>query len=397
MRTSLPQPSTVGRVVNAVLETARTLGPSIAARSDEIEQLGTLPRDLVDQISPCGAFRQYVPADLGGPGVTAWESLEATEEFAYHDGAVGWCVAIGSTTSLTSSWLPDPWAKELFGDPTSIGGGFAAPNGRATVVEGGLRVSGQWQWGSGTKHCTVIGGGALIVDADGKPAPRDDGLVVPFVFFEPDDVEFIETWDVAGLAGTGSVDYRVTDVFVPDGRWVQFGHSPVVRDNELSRFSFYGMLASGVAAAAVGIARRSIDELIELAAHKKPQGSKRPLAERAPIQAEVAIAEAQLQAAWLLMRDAVERAWESAEAGHPTSTEQRRAIRAAATHATQTSAEVAERMYRAAGGAAVYKTSPIQRCFRDANVATQHAMVAPRMFETIGRMRLGLETNTAML
>ena len=54
-------------------------------------------------------------------------------------------------------------------------------------------------------------------------------------------------------------------------------------------------------------------------------------------------------------------------------------------------------MYRAAGGAAVYKTSPIQRCFRDVNVATQHAMVAPRMFETIGRMRLGLDTNTAML
>ena len=397
MGPSLSQRSSVCAVVNAVLETARELGPSIAARSDEIEAAGTLPRDLVDLISPSGAFRQYVPTDLGGPGVTAWESLEATEEFAYHDGAVGWCVAIGSTTSLMSSWLVDPWAKDLFGDPASIGGGFAAANGRATVVDGGLRVSGQWQWGSGTKHATTIGGGALIVDADGKPAPRDDGLVAPFVFFDTDDVEFVETWDVVGLSGTGSVDYRVIDAFVPEGRWVQLGHSPVVRDNELSRFSFYGMLASGVASAVVGMARRSIDEFVDLAATKKPMGSRRPLAERSPIQADVAIAEAQLEAAWLLMRDATEDAWSSAEAGDRASTDQRRRIRAAATHATQTAADVAERMYRAAGGAAVYKTSPIQRCFRDVNVATQHAMVAPRMFETIGRMRLGLDTNTAML
>ena len=101
---------------------------------------------------------------------------------------------------------------------------------------------------------------------------------------------------------------------------------------------------------------------------------------------------------WLLFGEAAtEDAWSSAEAGDRASTDQRRRIRAAATHATQTAADVAERMYRAAGGAAVYKTSPIQRCFRDVNVATQHAMVAPRMFETIGRMRLGLDTNTAML
>ena len=384
-------------MTSGVLAAARELGPAIAARSDEIEALGTLPRDLVDLIAPSGAFRQYVPDDLGGPGVTAWESLVATEEFAYHDGAVGWCVAIGSTTSLMSNWLEDPWAGELFGDARAVGGGFAAANGRARVVDGGLRVSGRWQWGSGTKHCTTIGGGALIVGDDGKPAPRDDGLVVPFVFFDPDDVEFVETWDVSGLAGTGSVDYVVEDAFVPEGRWVQFGQTPVVRDNPLSRFSFYGMLASGVASAAVGIARRSIDELVTLAATKTPQGSRKPLAERATVQADVAIAEAKLAAAWALMQHSIEDTWAAAVAGDPATDEQKRRIRAAAAHATQTAAEVTESMYRAAGGAAVYRTSPIQRCFRDANVAAQHAMVAPRLFETVGRMRLGLETKTAML
>ena len=228
-----------------MLAAARELGGSISARSAEIEALGTLPMDLVDEIRPTGAFRQCVPDDLGGPGVTAAESLEVFEELAYHDGSVGWCVAIASTTSLLASYLPDPHAGALFGDPGAIGGGFVVPRGRAVPVEGGLRVSGRWQWGSGTKHCTTIGGGCLVVGPGERPEPRGDGLAAPFVFMDPDDIGFIETWDVAGLAGTGSVDFEAQDVFVPEGCWVQIGTGGPVRDNAWSRFSFYGLLASG--------------------------------------------------------------------------------------------------------------------------------------------------------
>ena len=380
-----------------MLAAARRLGPSIGARSAEIEALGTLPLDLVDEIRPTGAFRLYVPDDLGGPQVTAVESLEVVEEFAYHDGSVGWCVAIASTTSLLASYLPDPHARDLFGDPSAIGGGFVMPRGRAVPADGGVRVSGRWQWGSGTKHCTTIGGGCLVAGPDGRPEPRGDGLAAPFVFMDPDDITFIETWDVAGLAGTGSVDFQAADAFVPEGRWVQIGAGGPVRDNAWSRFSFYGLLACGVASAAAGIARRSIDELVELSGAKKPQGSARTLAERAATQAGVAAAEARLAAAWGLMLDAVDDTFRSALAGRPSTVDQKRRIRLAATHATQTAAEVAASMFTTAGGAAVYRTSPIQRCFRDTAVAAQHAMVAPRTMETAGRLRLGLDTDTATL
>ncbi|MYB04656.1 MAG: hypothetical protein F4Y13_10820, partial [Acidimicrobiaceae bacterium] len=92
--------SRLGCVTHRLLAAARELGPAISARSAEIEALGTLPMDLVDEIRPTGAFRMCVPADLDGPEVTAVESLEIFEEFAYHDGSVGWCVAIAATTSL---------------------------------------------------------------------------------------------------------------------------------------------------------------------------------------------------------------------------------------------------------------------------------------------------------
>ena len=384
-------------VTHPVLAAARLLGPQVQARSAEIEALGALPPDLVDAIRPTGSFRQCVPDDLGGPGVTVTESLRVFEEFAYHDGSVGWCVAIASTTSVLASYLPDPHAGDLFGDPGAIGGGFVVPRGRAVPVDGGLRVSGRWQWGSGVKHCTTIGGGCLVVGADGRPQPRADGLAAPFVFMDPDDVRLIDTWDVAGLAGTGSVDFEAHDVFVPEGRWVQIQAAAPVRDNAWSRFSFFGLLAGGVAAVAVGIARRSIDELIRLAGAKKPQGSTRTLAERAGAQAEVAVAEARLAAAWTWLLAAVEDTFQDARAGRSSTIDQRRRIRLAATHATQTAADVAASMFRTAGGAAVYRKSPIQRCFRDTAVAAQHAMVAPRTMETMGRMRLGLDTRTSTL
>jgi alkylation response protein AidB-like acyl-CoA dehydrogenase len=384
-------------MVSTPLEIARALGPSIAARSNEIEASRTLPIDLVDLIRPSQAFRLYVPADLGGPAVSAWEGLEIVEEYAYHDGSVGWSVAISSTSSLMASYLPHAWGELIFGDPRSITGGFAAPVGRATPVDGGLRVTGAWQWGSGVQHATWIGGGCVIVGPDGEPQARADGLAFPYVFFDLEDVEFIDTWHVSGLAGTGSLDYSVTHAFVPEGRWVQIGVDEPTRDNQLSSFSFYGLLALGIAATSVGIARRAISELVDLAATKRPQGSSRPLRDRAPIQSDTAIAEACLRSAWAFVQDVVSDTWESATTGDPPSTEQRRLLRLSATHATQTAAEVTERMYKAAGGAAIYKTSPIQRCFRDVFVATQHAMVAPRTYEIAGRIRLGVETDTRQL
>jgi alkylation response protein AidB-like acyl-CoA dehydrogenase len=381
----------------AVLDAVRAIGPQLAAKSDDIEANRTLPADVVELIKPTGAFRAWVPAALNGPEASPWEGVQTIEEASFHDMASGWCIAIAATSSLMSSYLPAEHAHALFSDPNSIAGGFAAPLGRARQVDGGLRISGTWQWGSGTQHCTTVGGGCLVVDDAGKPTRRADGLAVPFAFFDVTDVEFLDTWYTSGLAGTGSTDYRVSDAFVPEGRWVQVGFDPPVLDNALTGFSFYGLLALSIAATAVGSARRSIAELITLAQDKRPQGSSKPLRERQTVQGDVALAEAQLRSSWGFVESTMDMAWQTILAGDPCSDDQKRLLRLAATHATQTASDVVDLIYKAAGGAAVYRTSQIQRCFRDINVATQHAMVAPRTYEVAGRMSLGLETDTRQL
>ena len=380
-----------------LLQRARDLGPTLAERSERIEAHRTLPDDVVADLTDAGLFRLLTPADLGGPELDVATAIDVIAEVSRHDGAAGWCVMIAGTTSLQAGFLPLDVATLIFGPADSCVGGYAAPVGRAVAVDGGLRVTGTWAWGSGTHHCTWIGGGARIVDADGTPTRRDDGLFAPFVFFDRDDVEPLDTWHVTGLAGSGSADYRVDDAFVPEGRWLQLPTAVPRLDGPQWRFPFYGMLAAGVAAVAVGLLNGAVDRFAEIAVAKKPEGSGRTLSERASGQSVLSSTEATARSSLAFLHDVLGEAWETARAGDPLTVEHRRSLRLAACDAAQRCADALGHLQREAGGSAVYLREPLQRMVRDGQVAATHAMVAPRIRELTGRLRLGLDTDTALL
>lgn len=383
--------------MTAAATSVEDLGTRADALSGETESLRRLPDELAAGLRSLGLARALAPVEVGGGEWPISDVVDVIERLAWYDGATAWCGMIAATTSLIGGHLPEEWAETVYGDPEAHTGGFAAPVGRARRAGDGLTVSGRWQWGSGTHHCTWIGGGALIVDGDGSPTPLDDGTVAPFVLFPAGEVEFIDTWHVAGLKGTGSGDYAVSEALVPAGRWVQIGGTPRI-DRPLYRFSFFGALAVGVAAVGLGLARRAADELIDMAGGKKPQGSSKTLAERAVVQEALAIADASRRAARHLLDHAIADAWALAS-GSPdvAEAEVRIALRQAATHAMTASATAVDACYTAGGGAAVYETSPLQRVFRDVHVATQHAMVAPRTMEVVGRAAFGLPTDLRQL
>src|SRR5581483_11089515 len=99
-------------------------------------------------------------------------------------------------------------------------------------------------------------------------------------------------WTVAGLRGTGSHDIAVDDAFVPAGRSVSLVTDAPRATGALYAFPVFGLLALGICAVALGIARAAIDELVRLALAKTPTGSRRRLADRPVLQVEVAEAEA---------------------------------------------------------------------------------------------------------
>ena len=377
-------------------ERARGFLAELRERAPEIERARRLPRDLSDRFAAAGFYRLCVPACYGGFECAPAEAMETIETLARADGASAWCVFIGATSGSVLALLPEASARAIFATPTTLLSGVFAPRGTATAVDGGFRVEGQWAWGSGTQNADWILAGCQVV-REGKPellrsgTPRSRILVVP-----ASQVEFLDTWYVSGLAGSGSTDFAIHDVFVPETHVAGLGiDRPLARP--LYAFPQFGLLAMGIGAVALGLARAAIDELVELAGGKTPAASARTLAARPAAQTEVSLAEVALRSARAYYYEAIGAAWDAATREGAITVEHRRDIRLATTHATQASAAAVDRMYTLAGGSSVYQRSPLQRIFRDVHVATQHMMVSPSTFELTGRLLLGLETDTAML
>ena len=374
---------------STLVDAARDLAELIEANADDGERIRRLPLATVKALSDAQLMRMCVPAVYGGPEADPVTLVEAIEAVAHSDGAAGWCTMIASTTSSMASLLPEESAREIYGDRTSITGGVFAPNGKgeATTVDGvdGFSVTGRWAWGSGTQHCRWVLGGALC----------DDGTF-RLCWFPQSEVHFHDTWHTTGMRGSGSLDYSVDGVFVPAVRTIQPAVTRPVARTPLSQFPNFTLLAAGVCAVGLGVARRALDELVELAQGKKPQYSSKTLAQSGFTQVELARAEGKLRAARAFLIDELRSAWDSAFAGDEVTVEARTGIRLAATHAATVGAEVADVAFTLAGGTAVYDTSLLGRCLRDAHVVTQHIQTAPKLNETIGKLLLGIDVDTSM-
>jgi len=374
------------------VDAARALFPVVREAAETTERGRRLPLPIVAALAEAGLFRLCVPRVLGGTETDPTALVLAIEEIARADGSAGWCTMIGATTGLLSGYLAEDAAREIFArDPNVVTGGVVAARGRAAVVDGGYRVTGRWPFASGCQHCAWLVGGCLVEDG-GSAAPAARMMMFPATA-----VEIIDTWTVSGLCGSGSHDIAVSDLFVPVGRTTSLVADRPRQPGPLYQFPLFGLLALGIAAVTLGIARTAIDELVELAGGKTPTGGRRRLAERPAVQADVAQAEAELRAARAFLLNAIADAWNVASTRGTVDLGQRALLRLAATHATVHAAGVVDRMYNAGGGTSVYATSLLQRCFRDVHTATQHMMVGPPTWEFAGRLLLGIDTDTSTL
>ncbi len=379
-----------------LVQRARFLGAEFGRRAAEIEGSRKLPPDIARQMGAAGFYRMLILESAGGLEVPPRIAAEVYEALAEGDASCGWIAFIGATTGLALGRMPEAAVREVLAAPETLIAGVFAASGSAVKVDRGFRVNGRWQWGSGSCNADWIGGGCALIEDD-KPlvtstgAPRNHMLL-----FRAADVHSLDTWHTSGLRGTGSTDFAVHDLFVPEGRASGY----LVRalpDRPLFRFPQFALLAHGVAAVAMGIARASIREFVRIAGEKKRSGASVTLAHHAPAQIEVALAEARLRSARAFFYETIEAAWSLAVEGGPLPVETRRDLRLATTHALKASLQVVDAMYTLGGGSAVHESSPLQRHLRDVHVASQHIMVSSHTLETIGQLLLGVDTNIATL
>jgi alkylation response protein AidB-like acyl-CoA dehydrogenase len=383
------------------MRAAEELAAAVAPRTDEIERNRFMPQDIADHAARLGLHRLCIPAAYGGHEAHPMVLVDVVERLARVDGSTAWCVFIGATSGVTAAFLSPEEARNFIGDPMSIVAGVFAPRGQArhAVKNGvaGYSVSGRWQWGSGSRNARWIMGGALVMGEDGKPEMTPVGVPQNrMMIFPAHEVTLHDTWTVSGLCGTGSTDFEVKEVFVPSARAPSLlSDKPL--DRPLYCFPTFGLLGIGIAAVALGLARGSIDALVDLAGGKTPQGSAKPLAARPKAQIDVSEAEALVRSARAWLARTIEAAWEAASREGAITVEHRRDIRLATTHAVRAATRAVDLMYTLGGGTSVYRTSVLQRHFRDIHVATQHMMVGEATLELTGRLFLGVPTNTAML
>jgi alkylation response protein AidB-like acyl-CoA dehydrogenase len=197
----------------------------------------------------------------------------------------------------------------------------------------------------------------------------------------------IDTWTSTGLRGSGSHDYALTDVFIPEEHTFSLLDSPIRRDGPL--YQFRRIFLAKHLGVPLGIARAAIDALVELA-QGKAAAPGMLLRDEPHIQAVVAEADALVGAARAYTFDVIGDLWATLVAGAEPSATQRARFRLCIVQVHQMCVAAVDRMYHAAGGSAVYVGHPLDRQFRDIHTIYQHAVNSPRTYETAGKVLLGL-------
>ena len=379
---------------------ARAMGPTIAAAADEVERLRELPRSLTLALAEAGLFRLLQPRELGGGELTPMEFAETMGEIAYHDASTAWCVGQGNGCGACAAFLEPAVAREIFGPADGILA-WGPPSGSADVkkVPGGYRLTGSWAFASGSHNASWLGAHIFERDADGAPLRRaDGGTVLRSLLFPKNSATITDIWRVMGLRGTGSDQYSVSDLFVPDDHTVLHDRSrmPPRTGGRLYRFSFSNLYASGFAGLALGVARGFYDDFVALAGEKTARGARATLRHNHVVQSQVAQASARLRAARAFLIMSLQEIWEAVgDTGEPT-LDQNATIRLASTWAIKQAREVVEELYHAAGATAIFDAQPFERRFRDMHTISQQMQGAQRHFETVGEILLGLEPDATM-
>ena len=374
---------------------------------DRAEELRTLPHDAVATLRELGLFWLKTPAELGGTPLVPVEFSEVIEELAYIDTSTAWAAMIGAgCNGLAGGWLPEAGARRIFGDGTEraeagarssrlpVVAGQLAPRGTGTPVAGGYLVHGRWGFSSGIVHADWLIGafksGAAAASrtgaADDEAASTGFGRMVVFAIPKA-EAEVIDNWHVAGLQGTGSLDFSVDGIFVPAELTYELG-SPAVRGGDLFRLGMPAFVSNEVPPLAIGLARRAIDDITELATHTARFPGGPTVSERAVFHHELGRAEVRVRAARAVHREAMADAFASAVADGAPTDEQQLAVTMASVFAVETCADVVSDLFRFGGARALALSNPLQRHLRNVLAARQHVALSEENYEAAGRYLL---------
>ncbi|MEM9036658.1 MAG: acyl-CoA dehydrogenase family protein [Actinomycetota bacterium] len=354
-------------------EAAEHLVPLLREKARDAEVARRPLDEVIDAIGESGLFALMVPESYGGHEADLDTYFDVVLTISRADAAMGWLTAFYIEHCFWFCGFPEQFQKELFADQPYVlaPGSLSLADGRADAVEGGYRLSGSWQWGTGIVHADWVMVGAMLADADGNLAPR-------FFALPRDEVEAIDTWYVAGMCSTGSYDIKVHDAFVPEERCVDLlalingTAAGEFHDGELYRTPLVPILGFASALSALGAAQGAVQEYCAQTKAKIAANVARPGA--GPITdsgkpAVVAEAALTIEAAELLLRDVLREVMELRNTAPP---ETRGAWVTRMAHAVFMCRSAVQDIVSVTGAGGLRLESPIQRALRDITTGSNH-------------------------
>jgi 3-hydroxy-9,10-secoandrosta-1,3,5(10)-triene-9,17-dione monooxygenase len=390
------------RAYVTTLALTKALVPQLRERAARTEELRRLPLETEQDLHEAGLFRILQPKRFGGSELDYVALIDCADLLGQADASVAWNFA----NLASHHWMLgmfEPKAQDLVWNKDAnvlIASSFIFPAGRAQRTEGGYRLHGSWPFSSGVASCEWNMLASVVYSDDDA-----DGIEYRIFLLPKSDYRILDTWNVAGLRGTGSSDVEVRDAFVPDYMTVAVGDlaggptpGSAINPNPLYAlpvFSLFPYVLSGVA---LGNAQVCLDDYVEAVRHRISTYNRAKLSDFQSTQIKIADASAKLDAARLIMRSACIAAMEDARSGHVPHMATKTKYRRDGAFSVNLCTEAVSMLFAASGARGLFTTGALQRQFRDAHAINSHlAFNFDAAGTNYGRVALGLPSENLTL
>jgi 3-hydroxy-9,10-secoandrosta-1,3,5(10)-triene-9,17-dione monooxygenase len=353
---------------------ARELVPVLRERADGAEAARQMQKETLDDLHRTGLLRFHQPRRWGGMELPFVALFDIPAEVSRGCASTGWNVANLGVHHWMLALYDERAQAEVWGPNPDvvIPSGIAYPQGRARRVDGGLVISGHWNFSSGVDHgdwsmlAVMVRDGDRVVDHRMCLVPRSE-------------YEIVDDWHVLGMRSTGSKSVRATEVFVPEHRalsmYLARGGREFpgarVNDNPVYQVPLTALGSHCLAGAGVGNAQAALELTIDAIRERSTSYTAMRMRDFQAVQLRVARAGAMIDAARLSIRTDCFDAERIARDGRAPTLEEKLRFKRNVAYAMERCTEAVDTLHALAGANGIYDRYPIQRLFRD-----QHALAA---------------------
>jgi 3-hydroxy-9,10-secoandrosta-1,3,5(10)-triene-9,17-dione monooxygenase len=391
-----------GRAYAAMVARAAALAPRLRESARSSEQLRCLAEETERELHESGLFRIVQPKRVGGSELDYIALIDCADAIGQGDASAAWTFANLASHHWMLAMFDSRAQDAVWGkNPDAlIASSFIFPAGRARKVDGGYVLRGSWPFSSGV-NCSEWNMLASVVSSEDDA----DGIEYRIFLLPKGDYRIKDTWDAAGLRGTGSNDVEVADAFVADHMTVGVhevagGPTPGSRINPnalytLPVFSLFPYVLSGVA---LGNAQACLDDYVDLARHRASTYNRAKIGDLQVTQIKIAEAASKIDAARLIMRSTCIEALADARRGHIPDMAAKTRMRRDGAFSVNLCTEAVSLLFAASGARGLYMSGALQRQFRDAHAINSHiAFNFDAAGTNYGRVALGLPSENLTL